>query len=77
MGIDHRQIPYLRSYNHSGRYYNTRWDPMLYDRFGLYSLGEIHFSREGSLGNTIKRLIRESEAGWIHRELQELLHVRV
>ncbi|MES9858901.1 MAG: hypothetical protein ABW166_20225 [Sedimenticola sp.] len=71
-----RQIPYLRSYNHNGRYY-TRRDPTLFDRFGLYSLREIHFSREGSLGNTIKRLIRESEAGWTHRELQELLHVRV
>lgn len=71
-----RQVPYLRSYNHNGRYY-TRRDPALFDRFGLYSLGEIHFSREGSLGNTIRRLIRESEAGWTHRELQELLRVRV
>ena len=71
-----RQVPYLRSYNHNGRYYIHR-DPTLFDRFGLYSLGEIHFSREGSLGNTVKRLIRESQAGWTHRDLQELLRVRV
>lgn len=71
-----RQVPYLRSYNHNGRYY-TRRDSVQFDRFGLYSLGEIYFSKEGTLGNTLKRLIRESEAGWTHRELQELLHIRV
>jgi hypothetical protein len=71
-----RQVPYLRSYNHNGRYY-TRRDPALFDRFGLYSQGNIHFSREGTLGDTLKRLVRESEAGWTQRELQELLRVRV
>lgn len=71
-----RQVPYLRSYNHNGRYY-TRLDPARFDRFGLYSQGDIHFSRDGSLGDTVKRLIRESEAGWTHRELQDLLCVRV
>lgn len=71
-----RQIPYMRCYNHNGRYY-TRRDSARFDRLGLYSLGEIHFSRDGSLGNTLKRLIRESEAGLTHRELQDLLHVRV
>lgn len=71
-----RQIPYMRSYNHNGGYYTGR-DPARFDRFGLYSLGGIYFSRDGSLGNTIKRLIRESEAGLTHRELQDLLHVRV
>ena len=71
-----RQVPYLRSYNHNGRYY-TRRDPALFDRFGLYSRKGIHFSRDGTLGDTLKRLIRESEAGWTQRELQELLRVRV
>jgi hypothetical protein len=71
-----RQVPYLRSYNHNGGYY-TRRDPALFDRFGLYSRGNIHFSREGTLGDTLKRLVGESEAGWTQRELQELLRVRV
>lgn len=71
-----RQVPYLRSYNHNGRYY-TRRDPALFDRFGLYSRGDIHFARDGTLGDTVKRLVRESEAGWTQRELQELLRVRV
>jgi len=71
-----RQVPYLRSYNHNGCYYRHR-DPTLFDRFGLYSQGDIHFSRDGSLDKTVKRLVRESQAGWTHRELQELLCVRV
>lgn len=71
-----RQISYLRSYNHNGRYYTHR-DSLMFDRYGLYSQGNLYFSREGSLGNTLKRLIRESESGWTHRELSDLLHVRV
>jgi hypothetical protein len=71
-----RQVSYLRSYNHNGRYY-TRKDCALFDRFGLYSRGDIHFSCDGTLGDTVKRLVRESQAGWTQRELQELLRVRV
>ena len=43
-----RQVQYLRSYNYNGRYY-TRRDPALFDRFGLYSRGDIHFSRDGTV----------------------------
>jgi len=71
-----RRVKYLRSYNHNGRYYTHR-DPALFDRVGLYSQGDIHFSRDGTLGDTLRRLIRESQAGWTQRELQELLRVRV
>lgn len=71
-----KQVPYQRSYNHNGRYY-TRNDPERYDRFGLFSCGDIHFSRDRTLTETIKRLVEESVAGWTSRELQDLLHVRV
>ncbi len=71
-----RRVKYLRSYNHNGRYYTYR-DPGLFDRLGLYSQGDIHFSRDGALGDTLRRLVRESQAGWTQRELQELLRVRV
>ncbi len=71
-----KRVRYLRSYNHNGRYYTYR-DPGLFDRFGLYSRGDIHFSRDGTLGGTLRRLVRESQAGWTQRELQELLQVRV
>ncbi len=71
-----KQVPYRRSYNHNGRYY-TREDPARDDRFGLFSCGDIHFSRDRTVGETIKRLVEESVAGWTSRELQDVLHVRV
>jgi len=71
-----KRVSYLRSYNHNGRYYTHR-DPTRFDRLGLYSVGDIHFSRDGTLGDTLKRLVRESLAGWTQRELQEVLRVRV
>ena len=71
-----QQVPYDRSYNHNGRYY-TRKDPSRYDRFGVFAYGDIFFSRDTTLGETIRRLVWESEAGWTQRELQDVLHVRV
>ena len=71
-----KQVPYHRSYNHNGRYY-TRKDPSCYDRFGLFSHNDFLFSRDPTLGETIRRLVWESQAGWTQRELQDLLKVRV
>lgn len=71
-----KQVAYRRSYNHNGRYY-TGYDPKRFDRLGLWSHGQIHFSREGSIKPTVVRLVREAMAGWTHRELLDLLHVRV
>lgn len=71
-----KRVNYLRSYNHNGRYYTDK-NSALFDRFGLSSRGDIHFSRNGTLGDTLRRLVRESQAGWTQRELQELLRVRV
>ena len=71
-----QQVPYHRSYNFNGCYY-TRKDPSRYDRFGLFSYGDIFFSRENTLGETIRRLVWDSHAGWTQRELQDVLRVRV
>ena len=71
-----QQVPYHRSYNYNGRYY-TRKDPTRYDRFGLFWYEGIFFSRDNTLGETIRRLVWESEAGWTQRELQDVLRVRV
>jgi len=71
-----KQVPYRRSYNHNGRYYCLH-EPSRYDRFGLWSWNNIHFSVDGSLGKTVQRLIYEMGAGATHRQLQELLQVRV
>jgi hypothetical protein len=71
-----RQIPYRRSYNHNGRYYCLH-EPSRYDRLGLRSVCDVHFSVDGSLGKTVRRLVYEMDAGATHRELQERLRVRV
>jgi len=71
-----RQIPYRRSYNHNGRYYCLH-EPSRYDRLGLWSVGDVHFSVDGSLAKTVRRLVYEMQAGATHRELQERVRVRV
>ena len=71
-----RKVSYRSSYNHNGRYY-TLYDPARFDRWGLWSYGDIHFSMDGTLKATVKRLTEETEAGYTQRELQELLGVRV
>ena len=40
-----------------------------------FSWGDIHFSRDGTLGATVQRLVRESAAGRTQKELRTLLHV--
>jgi len=70
------QVPYRRSYNRNGRYY-TLYDPACYDRFGLWSRGDVHFSVDGSLRATVRRLVHEAEGGATHRELQDRLRVRI
>lgn len=71
-----RNISYRSSYNHNGRYY-TLFEEGVFDRWGLWSHEGIRFSRDGTLTATTERLLRESEAGWTRRELQELLGVSV
>ena len=71
-----RQVRHLRSYNHNGRFYTNR-DPARFDRFGLLSLGDVHFSRDGSLPATVQRLLAASEDGFTDKELRTLLHVPV
>ena len=71
-----RQVPYRRSYNHNGRYYTVH-DPARYDRFGLWSYTDIHFSVDGSLRNTVRRLVEQHDCGATHHELHQRLGVRV
>jgi len=70
-----QQVPYRSSYNHNGRYY-TLHDASKYDRWGLFSVGDVHFSKDGTLKATVVRLVRESEAGFTQGELRELSRVR-
>jgi len=71
-----RHVPYRRSYNYNGRYY-TLHDPARYDRFGLWSYTDIHFSVDGSLRKTVRRLVEQHDSGATHHELRRRPGVRV
>lgn len=71
-----KRLGYRCSYNHRGRYY-ARHELARYDRFGLWSVGNTHFSIDGSLRNTVRRLVEQAPAGATHQELQARLRVRV
>ncbi len=71
-----RQVPYRSSYTHRGRYY-TMHDPSKYDRLGLFSVGEIHFSVDGTVKATVVRMILESDRGCSQHDLRERLRTRV
>jgi predicted nucleic acid-binding protein len=71
-----KKVEYVRSYNHNGRYYTSK-EAIVFDRLGLYSYGDICFSRDRKLDKTVSRLVYESEAGLTQRELQDMLKVRV
>lgn len=71
-----KRLGYRCSYNHKGRYY-ARHELARYDRFGLWSIGDIYFSIDGSLRKTVRRLVAQADAGATHQELQARLLVRV
>lgn len=71
-----RRVPYRRSYNHNGGYY-CLYEPSRCDRLGLWSVGDVHFSKDGSLKATVRRMVHEGVAGATHREMADWLRVRV
>jgi hypothetical protein len=70
------QLAARSSFSHSGRYY-TLGDVAQFDDWGLWSFRDVHFSKYGTLLNTAKTLVENSEAGYFARELESLLKVSV
>ena len=69
-------LSYRSSYSHAGKYYTL--DGIAdYSENGLWSYGQIYFSKYGSLRNTVEAFVCASEAGCFAFELQELLHIPV
>ena len=64
------------SYSHRGRYQTLDRIPE-YDENGLWSLRGVHFSRQGTLLETLVYLVEHSRQGYFASELQALLEVRV
>lgn len=70
-----REVHYLSSYSHAGRYY-TLPDVCHFDAFGLWFFDEVGFSKYGNLKQTVVQLIVLSEAGQTHTELENRLKTR-
>jgi hypothetical protein len=69
-------LGYLTSYTHTARYYTLREIPQ-FDQFGLWHYGGVGFCRVGTLKAAVLDLVEKSEAGRTHREVQDMLRVRV
>ena len=73
---DLSSIGYFSSYSHAGKYYTLTNIPN-FDEYGLWHYKGVSFSKNGTLKSTIRFLVRDSMAGFTHRELKMLLRVRV
>jgi hypothetical protein len=71
-----RQMEYVTSYTHAGRYY-TLYDIARFDSDGIWFYDDIGFSQNGSLKNTVTYLVDESDGGKFHFDLERQLRVRV
>jgi len=71
-----RELFYLRSYSHRGKYY-TLPEVVRFNDQGLWSCRGVHFSKQGSLLNTIAHHVDYSISGYFEHELESLLHVGI
>lgn len=71
-----REVGYLTSYTHTGRYY-TLADIPVFDAHDLWRYESIGFSRFGTLKATLVHQVESAEAGCTHGELEALLGLRV
>lgn len=67
-------LPYRTSYSHRGAYY-TLDTIARFDELGLWSYGDIHFSRHGTLLDTAATLVTNAPAGCFTDELEAVVHV--
>lgn len=71
-----KQLNYLSSYSHNGKFYILR-ELAKFNKEGLYRLGDIGFSKHGTLADTITHIVENSEAGKTSSELEHQFHIRV
>jgi hypothetical protein len=69
-------VGYRTSYSHAGRYYTLKRIPK-FDSNGIWLHRGIGFSRYGTLRATVIHLVEISPTGQTHRELQDVLQLRV
>jgi hypothetical protein len=71
-----RQLDYLSSYSHRGRYYTLR-EVAHFDVNGLWSCQSVWFSRYGTLLTTAEAFVNQAAKGYFAEELAQTLHVEV
>jgi hypothetical protein len=69
-------LGYHASYSHRGKYYTLSQTARFGER-GLWSFGDVRFSRHGTLRNTTRHFVDDSLAGYTAAELRRELHVEV
>jgi hypothetical protein len=71
-----REISYLSSYSHRGKFYTL--EPLAkFDDRGLWTCRGVHFSRFGSLIDTTEQFVTCSDRGFMAPELEAELSVEV
>jgi len=70
------QLGARASYSHRGRY-QTLDRIAQYDANGLWSFQGVHFSRHGTLVQTLVSLVEQSPQGYLASELKSVVQVRV
>ena len=71
-----RTVNYVSSYSHSGRYYALQ-ERVRFDTRGLWCCRGVHFSRWGTLMETLVAWVERAEGGWFAPELAAELEVAV
>jgi hypothetical protein len=71
-----KELDYLTSYSHAGRYYTLRAIAR-FDGDGLYSHDGVWFSRHGTLLATAQHFVDDAPQGYFAQELASALHVQV
>jgi len=70
-----KQLDYLSSCSHSGKYYTLRQIPK-FDQIGLWFHQSVLFSLYRSLAETVRNLVEKSNNGYSALELEKLLKVK-
>jgi hypothetical protein len=71
-----KQLGYLASYTHRGRFY-TLSEIARFDDHGLWSHQAVWFSRHGTLLATVEAFVLGSSNGYYAHELADVLHAKV
>lgn len=71
-----KQLGYLASYTHRGRFY-TLTDIARFDDRGLWSHDAVWFSRYSTLLSTVEAFVRACPNGYYAHELADVLHAEV